>query len=218
MDQNILETMEGFDALMANYSCAIMEVETKFNVLNAQFNATKSYNPIDTIKARLKSPDSIAEKLLRRGLELSVASIEENLNDVAGVRILCPFEEDIYSLADSLLSQDDILLVERKDYIERPKGNGYRSLHLIVKTPVFTPDGKHMVRVEIQMRTIAMELWAELEHRLRYKQDLNQELADSLVNELRDCADDCALLDERMGNVRRKIDACQTFAAADLKH
>lgn len=204
---------EEFRYQISLYQCAIMEVETKFNVLNTQFTVNGSYNPIDTIKRRLKSPASIADKLQRRGLPVTVESMRENLSDVAGIRILCPFEEDIYAVADTFLSQDDISLVEKKDYIKRPKSNGYRSLHLIVEVPIFTPEGKQMVRVEIQLRTIAMELWAELEHRLRYKQDLDPALAESLSEELRACADSCAELDLRMGNAHRKIDACRTFAA-----
>ena len=203
-----------FKEIMALYNCALMKVETKFNVLNTQFNATNSYNPIDSIKCRLKSPESIEEKLTRRGLPVTLDSVRRNLNDVAGIRIICPFEEDIYAVADCLLGQDDVFLVEKKDYIERPKPNGYRSLHLIIETPVFLPDSKEYVRVEIQLRTIAMELWAELEHRLRYKQDLDPDLAESLAGELRDCADSCADLDMRMDSVHRKIDACRTFAAA----
>ena len=204
---------EEFRYQISLYQCAIMEVETKFNVLNTQFTVNGSYNPIDTIKRRLKSPASIADKLQRRGLPVTVESMRENLSDVAGIRILCPFEEDIYAVADTFLSQDDISLVDKKDYIKRPKSNGYRSLHLIVEVPIFTPEGKQMVRVEIQLRTIAMELWAELEHRLRYKQDLDPALAESLSEELRACADSCAELDLRMGNAHRKIDACRTFAA-----
>ncbi len=200
-----------FDQLMSLYSCAIMEIETKFNVLNAQFSATQEYNPIDTIKTRLKSPESIIEKLQRRGLPLTLDSIVANLNDIAGVRVICPFEEDIYALAEVLLLQDDTTLIERKDYIAKPKGNGYRSLHLIVETPIFTPEGKHMVRAEVQLRTIAMEFWANLEHRLRYKQGLDDELLQDLANELRDCADSAASLDKRMGAIRRKIDATCTL-------
>ena len=128
-----------FERLMSLYTCAIMEIETKFNVLNVQFSAAQQYNPIDTIKTRQKSPDSIIEKLERRNLPLTLESIEGNLNDIAGVRVICPFEEDIFALADMLLLQDDISLVERKDYIAKPKGNGYRSLHLIVETPIFMP-------------------------------------------------------------------------------
>ena len=200
-----------FDKLMSLYSCAIMEVETKFNVLNAQFSAMQQYNPIDTIKTRLKSPESIIEKLQRRNLPLTLDAIVENLNDIAGVRVICPFEEDIYALADVLLLQDDITLIERKDYITKPKGNGYRSLHLIIETPVFAPEGKRLIRTEVQLRTIAMEFWANLEHRLRYKQGLDEELLEDLSNELRDCADSAAELDHHMGAIRRKINATQTL-------
>ena len=210
--EHLIES-EDFKHLMSLYQCAIMEVETKFNVLNTQFTVNSSYNPIDSIKRRLKSPESIQEKLVRRGLPVSAASIRDNLSDVAGIRIICPFEEDIYAVADTFLSQDDVTLIEKKDYIKRPKSNGYRSLHLIVEVPIFAPEGKVLVRVEIQLRTIAMELWAELEHRLRYKQDLDPALAESLSEELRACADSCAELDLRMGNAHRKIDACRTFAA-----
>ena len=200
-----------FDKLMSLYSCAIMEVETKFNVLNAQFSAMQQYNPIDTIKTRLKSPESIIEKLQRRNLPLTLDAIVENLNDIAGVRVICPFEEDIYALADVLLLQDDITLIERKDYISKHKGNGYRSLHLIIETPVFAPEGKRLIRTEVQLRTIAMEFWANLEHRLRYKQGLDEELLEDLSNELRDCADSAAELDHHMGAIRRKINATQTL-------
>ena len=200
-----------FDQLMSLYSCAIMEIETKFNVLNAQFSAAQKYNPIDTIKTRLKNPGSIVEKLQRRDLPLTLESVVDNLNDIAGVRIICPFEEDIYALADMFLLQDDITLIERKDYIAKPKGNGYRSLHLIVETPIFTPEGKHLMRAEVQLRTIAMEFWANLEHRLRYKQGLDEELLQDLANELRNCADASADLDKHMGALRRKIDATCTL-------
>ncbi|MDO4182404.1 MAG: GTP pyrophosphokinase family protein [Coriobacteriia bacterium] len=208
------ENMGDMVAFMSRYACAIMEVETKFNVLNAQFNASKSYNPIDTIKTRLKTPESIVEKLRRRGLPLTTQAAEDNLTDVAGVRVICPFVEDIYLLADYLLMQDDVELLEKKDYIAKPKGNGYRSLHLIVQTPVFTPQGKTLVKVEIQLRTIAMEFWANLEHRLRYKKGLDPELLEDLGGELRECADICESLDQRMGGIRRKIEATTTLLDA----
>lgn len=207
----LLELLDEDQPFMASYKCAIMEIETDFNVMNTQFNAAKSYNPIDTIKTRLKSPESIVEKLKRRNLPFTLNAIEQNLTDIAGIRVICPFEEDIFVLADQLLTHDDVQLIERKDYITKPKGNGYRSLHLIVSTPVFTPDGKKSVKLEIQFRTIAMEFWANLEHRLRYKKDLSPELLEDLAHELRDCADESAQLDRRMGNLRRKIDATLTL-------
>lgn len=207
----LLELLDKNRPFMTNYQCAIINIETNFNVMNAQFNAAKSYNPIDTIKTRLKSAESIVDKLKRKNLPLTLGSIEANLTDIAGVRVICPFEEDIFILSEQLLSHDDVMLLERKDYITKPKGNGYRSLHLIVATPVFTPEGKKVVKVEIQFRTIAMEFWANLEHRLRYKKDLSPELLEDLATEIRECADESMNLDRRMGNLRRKIDATLTL-------
>ncbi|MBQ4091717.1 MAG: GTP pyrophosphokinase family protein, partial [Firmicutes bacterium] len=160
-----------FATLMSYYKCAMMEIETKFNVLNEEYSLDFDRNPINSIKTRLKSPKSIREKLERKGLDISAESIENNIKDVAGVRVVCSFTDDVYTLADALLKQDDIILVERKDYIANPKENGYRSLHLIVAIPIFLAKGKQMMKVEIQLRTIAMDFWASLEHQLRYKKD-----------------------------------------------
>ena len=146
-----------FKRLMAYYKCAIMEVETKFKVLNQEFSLEYDRNPIETIKTRLKSPDSIVKKLAKKDVPLTVESIEKNLNDIAGVRVICSFPEDIYVLADCLLQQDDIKLIEVKDYIKNPKPNGYRSLHLIVEIPIFLKDEKKNMKVEVQLRTIAMD-------------------------------------------------------------
>lgn len=201
--EQILEEGEAFQTLMAYYKCAIMEVETKFNVLNTEFSLKYDRNPIETIKSRLKSPESIIEKLHRKQIPFSAQSIEENLTDIAGVRVICAFPEDIYLLSECLLEQDDITLVEKKDYIEKPKENGYRSLHLIVETPIFLSSQKRMMKVEVQLRTIAMDFWASLEHRIYYKkgQD-NQELR----RELKDCADISAALDLRMQAIRGQLD------------
>ena len=152
-----------YKELMAYYQCALMEVETKFRVLNEQFSLVHDRNPIESIKTRVKSLESITEKLNRRNLPFSTQSIEENLTDIAGIRIICSFREDIYFLADCLLEQDDVTLVQRKDYIENPKENGYRSLHLIVEVPIFLEHKKKMMKVEVQLRTIAMDFWASLE-------------------------------------------------------
>lgn len=189
--------------LMSYYRCAMMEVETKFNVLNEELSLQYDRNPIESIKTRLKSPESIAEKLQRRGFPLTVESIEENLNDIAGVRVICSFPSDIYQLADAFLKQDDITLLQRKDYIAEPKPNGYRSLHLIVETPIFLHDQKRMMRVEVQFRTISMDWWASLEHKIRYKKDLAPEKAAYLEGELRQCAELSAALDQRMENLQR---------------
>ena len=143
--------------LMSYYRCAMMEVETKFNVLNEELSLQYDRNPIETIKTRLKSPESILEKLHRKNHPVTVDSIEQNLNDIAGVRVICAFPSDIYQLEEAFLKQDDIRLVERKDYIANPKSNGYRSLHLIVEIPIFLHDHKRLMRVEVQFRTISMD-------------------------------------------------------------
>ena len=200
------ETMASSQALMSRYRCAIMEVETKFRVLNEQFSLQHDRNPIESIKTRLKSPESILEKLRRKNLPLTLSSIEENLFDIAGIRVICSFVDDIYMLADCLISQDDITLVEEKDYIRNPKGNGYRSLHLIVEVPIFLQDEKRNMKVEVQLRTIAMEFWANLEHRLRYKKDLPEEVLSATENSLLECADISAMLDKKMQGIRDVVE------------
>ena len=158
--------------LMMRYSCAIREVRTKLEVLNDELNIHHKRNPIEFITSRIKRPISIVEKLKRYGVPISVESVEQNLNDVAGVRVICPFIDDIYAVADMLLRQDDITLLKKKDYIQNPKENGYRSLHLIVEIPVFFSNQKRPMRVEVQIRTIAMDFWASVDHQLKYKQDV----------------------------------------------
>ena len=192
-----------FKRLMAYYRCAIMEIETKFNVINEDFSYQYERNPIESIKSRLKEPTSIRDKLARRGLAFSAASIEENLFDVAGVRVVCSFVDDVYRIADALVQQDDSPLIRRKDYIANPKENGYRSLHLIVAVPIFLTDQKKMMNVEIQLRTIAMDFWASLEHQLRYKKEhlFTPEMAD----DLKICADVSTELDTLMNNLAIKI-------------
>ena len=168
--QDVLRTFTTrYKELMAYYRCAMMEVETKFRVLSENFSLEDDRNPIEAIKTRMKSPESIRNKLERRGLPLTFESIEKNLNDVAGVRVICGFPGDIYRLAEAFISQDDVTLIEKKDYIENPKRNGYRSLHLIVTVPIYLHDEKKLMRVEVQFRTIAMDWWASLEHQIRYK-------------------------------------------------
>lgn len=194
-----------FKRLMAYYKCAIMEVETKFKVLNQEFSLEYDRNPIETIKTRLKSPDSIVKKLAKKDVPLTVESIEKNLNDIAGVRVICSFPEDIYVLADCLLQQDDIKLIEVKDYIKNPKPNGYRSLHLIIEIPIFLKDERKDMRVEVQLRTIAMDFWASLDHKLSYKKDIPEEEAKLLRQELLECAQISADLDVRMGEIKNRI-------------
>lgn len=192
-----------FKELMAYYQCAIMEVETKFRVLSQELSLDYDRNPIETIKTRLKSADSIFNKLRSRELPITVESIEQNLHDIAGVRVICGFPSDIYSLSEAFLRQDDITLIERKDYMRAPKPNGYRSLHLIVEIPIFLHNEKKPMKVEVQFRTISMDWWASLEHKIRYKKDV--EVSDELAQELRECAEAAALLDNRMEQIQKKI-------------
>lgn len=199
--ETINERLQDFNTMMAYYRCAIMEIETKFNVLNEEFSLQYDRNPINGMKSRLKSLPSIKGKMERKGLPFTVEAIEENLNDIAGIRVVCSFPNDVYLLAYALLKQDDITLVRKKDYIENPKPNGYRSLHLIVSVPIFLAKEKKPMKVEIQLRTIAMDFWASLEHQLRYKKDF--EFTADMANELLYCADLSAELDSRMEKLRK---------------
>lgn len=192
--------------LMAFYRCAILEVETKFRVLNEQFSLQHERNPIESIKSRLKSPNSLYEKMRRKNLPLNLAAIEREIWDVAGVRVVCSFIDDIYMLASCLTQQDDVRLIEQKDYIKDPKQNGYRSLHLIVEIPIFLQNEKRLMKVEVQLRTIAMDFWASLEHKLRYKKDLDESVAVKAMAELSECAEMSAFLDRKMQEVRDLIE------------
>lgn len=194
-----------FDLLMSYYECAIMEIETKFRVLNHELSLEYDNNPIESIKTRVKSYDSILKKIRRKNIPLNLQAIEENLKDIAGVRVICSFPDDIYKLAESFLKQDDITLIDRKDYIKNPKPSGYRSLHLIVQVPIFLQNEKKMVNVEVQFRTIAMDFWASLDHKMRYKKELSDEEVEILQEELYDCAKQSAALDERMQRIRDRI-------------
>lgn len=194
-----------FDLLMSYYECAIMEIETKFRVLNHELSLEYDNNPIESIKTRVKSYDSILKKIRRKNIPLNLQAIEENLKDIAGVRVICSFPDDIYKLAESFLKQDDITRIERKDYIKNPKPSGYRSLHLIVQVPIFLQNEKKMVNVEVQFRTIAMDFWASLDHKMRYKKELSDEEVEILQEELYDCAEQSAALDERMQRIRDRI-------------
>ena len=193
-----------FRRMIMRYQCAMLEVKTKLDVLNAELSLQTSRNPFETIKCRIKSPSSILEKLERNHLTPTVENAENNLNDIAGVRVICSFPDDIYMLADCLLAQDDITLIAKKDYIKNPKPNGYRSLHLILEVPIFLTDEKKPMRVEVQFRTIAMDFWASLEHKLKYKKHIKK--AESISNELFYCAELIAQLDGRMQQIREKIE------------
>ena len=191
-----------FEKIMTYYKCAMMEIETKFNVLNEEYSLEHNRNPISSIKTRLKSYRSISEKIRRKNLPASIDVLVENISDIAGVRVICAFVDDVYNLAQALLNQDDVELIKKKDYISHPKANGYRSLHLIVAIPIFLAHEKRIMKVEIQLRTIAMDFWASLEHQLRYKKDI--EVTDNMMIELYECAAQSAALDVRMDKLRKE--------------
>ena len=194
---------ESYIRLMSYYKCAMMEIETKLNVLNEEYSLEYDRNPISNIKTRLKRLQSIREKLDRQNLPQTLESIEANLHDIAGVRVICTFIDDVYDIAEALLKQDDITLITKKDYIANPKPNGYRSLHLIVQIPIYLQAGKRNMRGEIQLRTIAMDCWASLEHQLRYKKDVAD--TKQIRTELQRCAAISAELDMRMDCLRQQI-------------
>lgn len=202
MELALQKTYE-FARLMSYYRCAMMEIETKFNVLNEEFSLRFDRQPINSIKTRLKNPLSIRHKLVSKGLPMTVDSIENGLNDIAGIRVICSFTDDVYMLAEALLKQDDITLIKRKDYIANPKPNGYRSLHLIVAVPIFLEQEKRIMKTEVQLRTIAMDSWASLEHQLRYKK--NAAFDDDMEQEISRCAELSAELDRRMNQLKDQV-------------
>lgn len=197
--------LEPIEQMNAYYRCAIMEIETKFKVLSEQFSLKYDRNPIETIKSRLKSQDSILKKMGRKGIPVTLENMEREIDDIAGVRVICSFVEDVYMLADCLLQQDDITLLEKKDYIRYPKDSGYRSLHLIVQVPIFLQNEKRQMKVEVQIRTLAMDLWASQEHKLRYKKSIPENEEESISNELAECAQILSSVDTRMQALRTKL-------------
>ena len=202
--EEIFKQIENFKELMLTYNSAIREVTTKLEILNDELSLDDGKNPIQFIKSRVKKPLSIVDKLQRLGKEINVESIMGSLNDVAGIRVIASFVDDVYKIADMLVKQDDIFLVEAKDYIKNPKPNGYRSYHLIIEVPVFFFYLKQGVRVEVQIRTVAMDFWASLEHQVKYKKELKD--TKEIERELKECADTIAATDVQMMNIRNKID------------
>ena len=188
------------------YRCAIREIQTKLEILNDEFKTKNQRNPIDSIRTRVKSPASIFDKMQRKGFEVSIQSIVNNLNDVAGVRVVCPFISDIYTIANLLTSQDDITVLKIKDYIKAPKSNGYRSYHMIVEIPVFFTEGKFPMRAEIQIRTIGMDFWASVDHQLRYKKTIGADKdIEAIEAELLKCAQTVSETDCHMEEIKDMI-------------
>lgn len=185
------------------YLAGIKEVRTKLEILDDEFHHRFDHNPIHHMEWRLKSPHSVVEKMKRRNLPVDVSSIKGNIEDIAGIRVICHYIKDIYRISNLLLRQDDIHLLKVKDYIKNPKENGYRSLHLVVEVPVYLANEKVMVPVEIQIRTIAMDFWATLEHHLRYKN--NKEISDDIRNRLYECAKNITDIDYEMEDIHNEV-------------
>ena len=201
------DQVKEFQILMMKYDCALSEVRTKLDVLNKELSLRNNRNPFESIKMRIKTPVSIYQKLAGKGVDFTIDNINENLSDIAGIRVICSFVDDIYMLADCLANQDDITVLQKKDYIENPKDSGYRSLHLIIEVPIFLTQEKEYMKVEVQFRTIAMDFWASLEHQMKYKKNIeNQEV---ISDDLKFSADLINQLDLRMQQIREKIDASE---------
>lgn len=206
-DLTHLAESQGFETFRHAYRAAIKEVRTKIEILSEDFAVRHDYNPIHHMERRLKSPESIEEKLQRYGKEISIESARENIMDIAGIRVVCNFIDDVYAIADMLMEQNDITLIAKKDYIENPKDNGYRSLHLVLSVPVFLLNGCESVPVEVQIRTVAMDFWASLEHQLRYKK--GKELTTKINFELKACAEVSAKPDKRMQGLFDEINTME---------
>ncbi len=203
LPEELYEQAEKMQELFLYNRCAIKEIQTKLEILNEELALKTQRNPIESISSRVKSPKSIIEKIYRKGLPLTIDSIWENLNDVAGVRVVCSFLEDIYDVADMFMRQDDIEVIEIKDYIKNPKPNGYRSLHLIVSVPIFLSDKTLPMKVEVQIRTIAMDFWASLEHQVKYKKGVPD--AERISAELKECAESISATDKKMQGIYHEI-------------
>jgi putative GTP pyrophosphokinase len=188
---------------MMLYQFGIDELNTKIDILKQEFQYVHDYSPIEHVKSRIKSPESILKKMQRKNLDYSLSSIKENIKDIAGIRITCSFISDIFEISRMLENQSDIEVVEKKDYINHPKPNGYQSLHLIVKIPVFMSNGIENVYVEVQIRTIGMDFWASLEHKIYYK--FENEVPSHLSKELKNAADTVAMLDRKMEGLHEEI-------------
>lgn len=198
---------------MMGYKFALDELNTKIDILKQEFQYIHDYNPIENVSSRIKSPESIVKKVTGKGLDLSMLSIEENIKDIAGIRITCSFETDIYKLSEMLKSQDDLKVLEVRDYIKYPKPNGYRSLHLLLVVPVFMSDRVKEVCVEVQIRTIAMDFWASLEHKIYYK--YNKEVPVTIQQDLKEAAESATQLDRKMESIHKEMNNLKNSVSAD---
>lgn len=211
----LFDKISNFQELMMMYQSAIREVTTKLAILNDELSLGNRKNPIQTVKSRIKKPKSIFNKLQKLEKEISIESIKTSLNDVAGIRVTCSFIDDVYKIAKMLIKQDDIMVIAAKDYIKHPKPNGYRSYHLILEVPVFFSSGKQQVRVELQIRTVAMDFWASLEHELRYKKNVGN--VSAIEDDLKECAETISKTDVKMLEIRNRIEAMNDLSSK-IKH
>ena len=200
------DQIDQWKSLMFLYSSALKEINVKIEILNNEFIQIYNYNPIEHVKSRLKTPESIVKKLKRMGAEVNVVNMTEKISDIAGIRIICSFTSDIYQIADMISRQRDVTVLYIKDYIKNPKPNGYKSYHMVVTIPVYLTDGPVETKVEIQIRTIAMDFWASLDHQLKYKKQLDAQEAAEIGAELKKCADVIAETDCKMLSIRQKIE------------
>lgn len=203
---NAMELFKNYKEIMALqhlYNSAIKEIETRLEILNGEFKVMYARNPIHHVESRLKSSESMVKKLIKRGYEVSIESAKRNLNDIAGVRVVCCYIDDVYSVAEMLLRQTDLHLVKLKDYIKEPNYNGYRSLHLDIEVPIFLSDHTENVTAEVQIRTVAMDFWASLEHELKYK--TTTDVSADLAQQLKDCAETIAATDRRMQDIYKTL-------------
>ena len=212
--EEAIDTVIDYKEMFLVYDCAIKEIKTKFDILDSEFKIKHKRNPISTISTRLKSNSSLMSKADKLGIQFDIDNIKEHIEDIAGVRVVCNYIDDIYKIADALINQHDIELIKRKDYIANPEPNGYRSLHLIVKVPVFFADSVQYVKVEVQIRTIAMDFWASLEHQMRYKKSALDN-AENIIAELTECAEIIAKTDEKMQKIRIEIDKLKIEKSAE---
>lgn len=202
--EDLRNLMEDWKNELLVYKFALDQMDTKFSIISQEYNLIHGHNPIEHTKSRVKSFESLINKLVRKGHDITTKAAKEHINDIAGLRIVCSFLSDIYNMVEVLKEHEDIKILKMKDYIKNPKPNGYRSLHLIVEVPVYLTNRVEHAKVEIQIRTIAMDFWASLEHKIYYK--LNNEVPNQLTDELKEAADIANYLDEKMLHIRTKAD------------
>lgn len=200
----LMDMAKEFQHLMLVYDNGLKQIVTKFEILSNEYKTIGDRNPIESIESRLKSPESIYKKMQKKGLPITAKTLQENLHDIAGVRVICSYISDIYTLRDMLLCHSDIKLIKEKDYIKNPKPNGYRSLHLVIETTICMSNGEFPVQVEIQLRTMAMDFWASLEHEIRYKS--TNQIPPEIQEDLLECAETIAMTDRRMERIRKQVD------------